>query len=193
MNKKEHILKTAARLFAMRTYDTVGIRDIAREADVNSAMVSYYFGSKAGLLREIFSQFSDLFMSEAKRCMNKSLNPHELIGNFVPTVLKNARANRDLYLIGLRELNHDSEELQDLRDNLINDSLENYKENYERLGINRPRLDGIPGLGFTVIIGAVFSDYLLGGGSCIDDEEMVEEYADAIVEILQKGLTGYWA
>lgn len=193
MNKKEHILKIAARLFAMRTYDTVGIRDIAREADVNSAMVSYYFGSKVGLLREIFSRFTNLFMCEAKRCMDQSLTPHELIGNFVPTVLRNARANRDLYLIGLRELNHDSEELQDLRNDIINDSLENYKANYERLGITRPRLEGIPGLGFTVIIGAVFSDYLLGGGNCIDDEELVGEYADAIVEILQKGLTGYWS
>nr|WP_321513897.1 TetR family transcriptional regulator [uncultured Pseudodesulfovibrio sp.] len=192
MSTKEHILKTAARLFAMRTFDTVGIRDIAREADVNSAMVSYYFGSKTGLLREIFSRFKDQFMSEAKRCMDMSPDTHSLIENFVPRVLANARANRDLYLIGLRELNHDSPELQDLRDDLIKAAQINYIENVERLGIRRPRLDGIPALGFTVIIGAVFSDYLLGGGNCIDDETMVGEYADAIVEILQKGLTGYW-
>jgi len=192
MNKKEHIVKVAAKLFAMRTYDTVGIRDIAREADVNSAMVSYYFGSKAGLLREIFSRFSDLFMFQAKRTMDMSKNAHDLVENFVPNVLADARTNRDLYLVGLRELNHDSEELQDLRDALFNDSLENYKANFERLGINRPRLDGIPALGFTVIIGAVFSDYLLGGGSCIDNEELIDEYTNEIVEILQKGLPGYW-
>ncbi|NDV19895.1 TetR family transcriptional regulator [Pseudodesulfovibrio sp. JC047] len=192
MNKKEHILTVATKLFAKRTYDTVGIRDIARKADVNSAMVSYYFGSKSGLLREIFSRFTDLFMSEARRCMNISDTPETLIENFVPRILANARTNRDLYLVGLRELNHDSEELQDLRDELIASAQANYEDNIDRLKIKRPRLDGTPGLGFTVIIGAVFSDYLLGGGSCIDDEERVEEYSNAIIEILQKGLPGYW-
>ena len=192
MSKKENILKTAASLFAQRTYDTVGIRDIAREANVNSAMVSYYFGSKAGLLREIFSRFSDLIMYQSRWSLEVSTNTHNLIKNFVPAALADARANRDLYLVGLRELNHDSEELQDLRDALLDTAKKNYAENLERLKINKPRLDGIPGLGFTAVMGIVFSDYLLGGGNFIDDEAMAEEYADAIVEILQKGLPGYW-
>ncbi|HBU63588.1 MAG: hypothetical protein CMH91_11525 [Oceanicaulis sp.] len=46
------ILDAARRLFAHDTYDNVGIRDIASEAGVDSALIGRYFGSKEGLFLE---------------------------------------------------------------------------------------------------------------------------------------------
>ena len=46
------ILDAARRLFAHDSYDNVGIRDIASEAGVDSALISRYFGSKEGLFLE---------------------------------------------------------------------------------------------------------------------------------------------
>ncbi len=52
--KQLQILDTAERLFAMRGFDGASVRDIAQEADVNIAMISYYFGSKERLIESIF-------------------------------------------------------------------------------------------------------------------------------------------
>lgn len=46
------ILEAARRLFSHDSYDNVGIRDIASEAGVDSALISRYFGSKEGLFLE---------------------------------------------------------------------------------------------------------------------------------------------
>jgi len=50
MDTKEHIQNVAIRLFSEKGFDGVSIRDIAKEANVNIAMISYYFKSKEHLL-----------------------------------------------------------------------------------------------------------------------------------------------
>ncbi len=56
---KEKILKAAAELFAKSSYEGVGIRDIAKKAQVNSSLISYYFGGKENLYKEVLSQHFD--------------------------------------------------------------------------------------------------------------------------------------
>lgn len=48
---REAILRAGQRLFAQKGYSTTGVREVAAEAGVNSALVRRYFGSKEGLLR----------------------------------------------------------------------------------------------------------------------------------------------
>jgi len=52
--KQIQIIETAEALFADRGYDGISVRDIADEAGVNVAMISYYFGSKEKLMEAIF-------------------------------------------------------------------------------------------------------------------------------------------
>ena len=54
--KQMNLLEAAEKLFAEKGYDGTSVRDIAQEAGVNLAMISYYFGSKDGLLRVLFEQ-----------------------------------------------------------------------------------------------------------------------------------------
>jgi AcrR family transcriptional regulator len=49
---REAILRAAQKLFAQKGYSTTGVREVATEAGVNSALVRRYFGSKEGLLRQ---------------------------------------------------------------------------------------------------------------------------------------------
>lgn len=55
---KERILHTAARLFSERGFDNVSLRDITTGADVNIAAVNYHFGSKVGLLADVFDHYA---------------------------------------------------------------------------------------------------------------------------------------
>jgi len=52
--KQIQIMETAEKLFAEKSFDGTSVRDIADEADVNVAMISYYFGSKEKLLESLF-------------------------------------------------------------------------------------------------------------------------------------------
>lgn len=52
--KQISILDAAEKLFASHGFHGTSVRDIAHEADVNIAMISYYFGSKEKLIEAIF-------------------------------------------------------------------------------------------------------------------------------------------
>ena len=53
---REKLLVSAEQLFSERGFNGVSVRDIANSAGVNSALVSYYFGSKQGLLAEVYTR-----------------------------------------------------------------------------------------------------------------------------------------
>ena len=53
-DKQLQIIQTAEKLFAERGFDGTSVRDIADEANVNVAMISYYFGSKEKLMEALF-------------------------------------------------------------------------------------------------------------------------------------------
>lgn len=57
--KKKQIILVAEKLFAKNGFTGTSVRDISREAGVNIAMISYYFGSKEKLLTAIFHYRSD--------------------------------------------------------------------------------------------------------------------------------------
>ncbi len=70
MDKRETILSTAMQLFGQKGFEGTSVREIAAGADVNPAMISYYFGSKeklfenlveykAGSLKGIFAELVD--------------------------------------------------------------------------------------------------------------------------------------
>jgi len=52
-DKKSHIIDHAVELFAEKGFEGTSIRDLAARADVNVAMVNYYFGSKEKLFESM--------------------------------------------------------------------------------------------------------------------------------------------
>nr|CAD6607324.1 TetR/AcrR family transcriptional regulator [Rhizobium sp. Khangiran2] len=55
-NVKETLLRNAATLFSRSGYNAVSLRDVAKAAGVNVGSLTYHFGSKANLLREIYER-----------------------------------------------------------------------------------------------------------------------------------------
>src|SRR3954470_4222231 len=54
--KQISIINAAEKLFAVTGFDGTSVRDIAHEAGINVAMISYYFGSKEKLMEAVFEQ-----------------------------------------------------------------------------------------------------------------------------------------
>jgi AcrR family transcriptional regulator len=56
IDKKDHILDVAERVFSEKGFDGASTRLISGEAGVNMAMLNYYFGSKEGLFLAVFQR-----------------------------------------------------------------------------------------------------------------------------------------
>ncbi|GAA1318256.1 TetR/AcrR family transcriptional regulator [Nonlabens tegetincola] len=54
------ILRTAERMFAQHGFESVGMREIAAQAEVSVALLTYHFETKDNLYREIFRDRSEV-------------------------------------------------------------------------------------------------------------------------------------
>jgi AcrR family transcriptional regulator len=73
-DKQVQILEAAEQLFADKGFEGTSVRDVAEVANVNVAMISYYFGSKEKMLDSLFS-----YRSEASLMKLESMLYHKNI------------------------------------------------------------------------------------------------------------------
>lgn len=86
-------MEMAEVLFAEKGFNGTSVRDIAEKANVNLAMISYYFGSKDKLLEAIFSYRGETFKMKLETLIeDKKLNSLEkmntLIDHYIDKIMK---------------------------------------------------------------------------------------------------------
>ena len=97
--KQIHILQVAEKLFAEHGFDGTSIRMISKEARINVAMVSYYFGSKESLLEKlIIYRTSDLKL-KLENVLKTEASPITKIENYVNLYIEKMNCNKNLYQI----------------------------------------------------------------------------------------------
>ena len=97
--KQIHILQVAEKLFAEHGFDGTSIRMISKEAGINVAMVSYYFGSKESLLEKlIIYRTSDLKL-KLENVLKTEASPIIKIENYVNLYIEKMNCNKNLYQI----------------------------------------------------------------------------------------------
>lgn len=100
MNEKQHeILNAAERLFAIKGFDGTSVRDIAKEANVNVAMISYYFGSKEKLLETLFEVRLIDFKIDIDPILHENLSALESLEQLTYTYIRKMNVNAELYKI----------------------------------------------------------------------------------------------
>ena len=67
---REKIMQSAERLFGGHGYDGVSVRDIASDAQVNSALIGYYFGGKEGLLAEVYTRRCEVLKADRAQLLD---------------------------------------------------------------------------------------------------------------------------
>jgi AcrR family transcriptional regulator len=91
--KQVQIMEAAEKLFAAKSFDGTSVRDIAEEAEVNLAMISYYFGSKKKLMEALFNyrgefvklQLESMIQNEGLTSLQKV---YALIDNYIDRIMK---------------------------------------------------------------------------------------------------------
>ncbi len=117
-DRKQAILLAAEKLFALKGYHAVTIRQIAQEAQVPLALVGYYYGPKHELFHAIFAHWNETIearLSELKVALNDPHHPqvlHRIIEAFTGPVLRLRASSEGEYyaLLVARELHHSTPE-----------------------------------------------------------------------------------
>ena len=109
--KQLSIMDVAERLFGSQGYDGTSVRDIAQEAGVNVAMISYYFGSKEGLLHSLFAARISAGRLVLEHLLNDTaMAPLEKVEVFVNGLIDRMIDHHSFYQIMLRaDLSKDHE------------------------------------------------------------------------------------
>ncbi len=108
---KDRIIKAAVALFARQGYAGTGLRELAAAADVNLAMINYFFGSKQKLLKAILDVFFKGYLAIARSELTTDDDLQSKIGRFIASAGTFFEAHRDYLIVAITELPHDHPEI----------------------------------------------------------------------------------
>ena len=104
-DKKDHILDVAEKVFAELGYEGASTRLISGEANVNMAMLNYYFGSKEGVFLAIFERRITSFQSVLLSIGNDdSINAWEKLDKYIESYVDRVVNNNCFHVMLYREI-----------------------------------------------------------------------------------------
>jgi len=98
-DKQLEILQVAEKLFAEDGFDGTSIRQIAKEAKVNIAMISYYFGSKEKLLETLIIDRTSGMKMQLENIYRDDLSPIEKVDRLIDLYITRINKNKCMYQI----------------------------------------------------------------------------------------------
>lgn len=103
-DKQIAILQAAEKIFARRGIDAASVREIAKEAKINIAMISYYFGSKEKLVEHLFGWRIESFHAELEKIIkNNELSSFEKLKDVLRSYLNRILDKAEFHRIMVRE------------------------------------------------------------------------------------------
>jgi len=98
-DKQLQLIEVAEHLFSVRGFDGTSVRDIAEEAGINTAMISYYFGSKEKLMEAIFElRSANIRMKVENLLKDDSITPLDkmfsLVDNYIDKILQSQQFHK---------------------------------------------------------------------------------------------------
>jgi DNA-binding transcriptional regulator YbjK len=103
-DKQRQILEVAEKLFATKGFDGTSVRDIAQEAGVNIAMISYYFGSKEKLLQAVFELRSSHIKTQLTLMLeDQNMAPLEKVYRLIEAFVEKIMGQQQFHKIMVRE------------------------------------------------------------------------------------------
>jgi len=102
--KQIGIMQTAEKLFAVTGFSGTSVRDIAQEAGVNVAMISYYFGSKEKLMEAVFEERINKTTATIENLLNnEELSNLQKVNNLIDDYVDRFIEQQEFHKIMIRE------------------------------------------------------------------------------------------
>lgn len=192
---KSRIMQAASDLFAEFGYSAVGVREIAKKADVNISMISYYFKGKVGIMKEIIAEYFHELEQIIKATKAENLNSDDVLKLLIKRFTDLFTLKPSLCKVAITELPFNVPELLEYKKELIFQHLQFVKDSFSVCKhSNEDKLVHlIVGPAFFSL---VFSNFYFGSivKSAYNyefDENFYDKYADIISTIFLNGIRGF--
>jgi AcrR family transcriptional regulator len=104
VDKREHILDIAENLFAEFGYEGTSTRLLAKEAGVNVAMISYYFGSKEKLFEALVERRTSHTREKLTSLVKEETDPWLKLSKAIDLYVERILSNPQFHRIMCREI-----------------------------------------------------------------------------------------
>ena len=192
---KQRIFDTAVMLFARKSYGTVGVREIAAEADVSISMVSYHFGGKVGILKAVISKYFSLFEAMFKQAVRDNDSFEVNVRRFFKGSVDLIRREHDLSLVWISEMNNEIPELTELKAHNQRQVANDANRLLSQVGLDFSRDKEIISIIGPALIQMIFSHFMSGAmleydGAVEFNDAYFERYAETLAAMCLTGVRG---
>ncbi len=171
-DRRKEILSAALQEFTEKGYDGARLQAIADNIGVTKAMIHYYFNTKEGLFRAVFSEACEKVLGGLPKILESGDDLFPKIELFISETIDRLREEPSLAGFLVCELNRNRETvIEMLRKELefdsgrLNRQLEEAASNYEIAAVSsRQLLMNIWSLCMFPYAGRVFTEEVAGGG-----------------------------
>lgn len=95
--QKEKLIQATQSLLAEKSFRTITIREVGEVANINSAMIRYYFENKEGLFKALLDQMADQHFASIKTLSSKENPIRAVISVMLNMLLDNASLARMIH------------------------------------------------------------------------------------------------
>jgi AcrR family transcriptional regulator len=195
---RDRILAVSTGLFAERGYAGNGIRDIARAADVSVSMVSYHFGGKIGILREIFDSFFREYGTVVTTALCSGDALETKVHNLVAETTGFMKSHQAAFRIVTTELPHlrgEAHEFQARYLSMIHDLTDRWLLPDVEGRSGCPDHDVLHTIVGPALLSMIYSTFLFGDGleqafDFVRTDSFYDEYVDTISHLILSALEG---
>lgn len=124
-DKQKEIIEVAEKLFAEQGFAGTSVRQIAKEAGINIAMISYYFGSKEKMLEIMMTHRMTGFKNNLHNIIDQDASYQKRFEELVALFIRRIHKNNRIYKIVHNELSNNT------RNFTFEHYLKQKKENYQ--------------------------------------------------------------
>jgi AcrR family transcriptional regulator len=110
---EQKILQAASKVFLEKGHDGARMQEIADKAEINKALLHYYFRSKEKLFRTVLKKELQQMLEDVFSSISLSDSLKDFFQQFVHTYLKNISKRKNVMRFILWELNKSSAEIVD--------------------------------------------------------------------------------
>ncbi len=191
---KKRILSVAISLFAQKGFAAVGVREIAAEAGVNIAMISYYYDGKIGILKEILEEFFDRYMQVFEGIDDETKTPEDCVRGLVHNVVQFVSENTELAMVAYNEMPLDIPVIAELKAKRITAMIQRISGLVLRMGFD-PKDTFVISVVGPSLISAIFTNFRLRPVMkhvfpFEFDDAYYERYAETIATLFLSGIKG---